>query len=179
MKKIVITFGLIAGGIVTVLVLATMPLLEKNIISSENSMLLGYTIQVISFSVIFFAIKSYRDNHLNGTIKFGKGLQIGLLITLMGSLIYALGWEFYFNLFAPDWMERYAEMCVQRARTGGMAEAELQQMIVQMDQMKEWYKNPIIRFGMTLMEILPVGIGISLLAAALLRKKSFLPTQTA
>jgi hypothetical protein len=38
------------------------------------------------------------------------------------------------------------------------------------------YKNFIIRAGMTLMEIAPVGIVLSFLSAALLRKKNFLPS---
>ncbi len=37
--------------------------------------------------------------------------------------------------------------------------------------------NPVIRFGITLMEILPVGIIITLISAAILRKKEFLPAE--
>jgi hypothetical protein len=37
------------------------------------------------------------------------------------------------------------------------------------------YKNPIIRFGITLIEVLPVGIIITLISAALLRRKDLLP----
>jgi hypothetical protein len=44
-----------------------------------------------------------------------------------------------------------------------------------MDDFKMMCRNPAIRFGMTLMEILPVGIIITLISAALLRKKEFLP----
>jgi hypothetical protein len=44
-----------------------------------------------------------------------------------------------------------------------------------MDDFKRMYSNPAIRFGMTLIEILPVGIIITLISAAVLRKKEFLP----
>jgi len=41
--------------------------------------------------------------------------------------------------------------------------------------MKRMYRNPAFRFGITLMEILPVGVIITLISAAILRKKEFLP----
>lgn len=37
------------------------------------------------------------------------------------------------------------------------------------------HKNPVVRFGMTLAIILPVGIVIALISAAVLRKREFLP----
>ena len=43
-------------------------------------------------------------------------------------------------------------------------------MKVEMDSMAEMYKNPLIRFGMTLMEIVPVGLIITLLSAFLLKR---------
>ncbi len=44
----------------------------------------------------------------------------------------------------------------------------------------EQYKNPVIRFGMTLLEIFPVGLLITLICAALLlAKKSFPKTPDA
>jgi hypothetical protein len=36
----------------------------------------------------------------------------------------------------------------------------------------------MVRFGMTLMEIFPVGLLISLISAALLRKNEFLPSNS-
>ena len=39
----------------------------------------------------------------------------------------------------------------------------------QVETWKEWYKNPLLRFGLILMEIVPVGIVITLISAAILR----------
>ena len=177
MKRVVLTFGLISGAIIVVLMFATLPL-QNNPDLRNSGHLIGYTTMVISLSMIFFGIKSYRDGTLNGVITFGKGVQVGLLITAIASLSYAIGWEFYMKLFAPNFMEEYISFALAKAKEGGMAEAELNALIAKFDGYKEMYKNPVIRFGMTLMEIAPVGILISLLAAGLLRKKNFVP-QTA
>jgi hypothetical protein len=176
MKKVVLTFGLISGAIIVSLMFATMPL-QDNAEFRNSAHLIGYTTMLIAFSMIFFAIKSYRDQHQNGVITFGKGMQIGLLITVIASLSYAIGWEVYMKLFAPDFMEKFASFELAKAKEGGMPEAELNALIAKFDGYKEMYKNPVVRFGMTLMEIAPVGIVMSLIPAALLRKKKFLPAE--
>jgi hypothetical protein len=43
-----------------------------------------------------------------------------------------------------------------------------------MEQYKEMYKNPLMRMGITFLEIFPVGLIISMISAGLLRKSSFL-----
>ncbi len=104
MTRIVFIFGLIASVILSILMFSTFPLLKSGVISYENGALVGYTGMVIAMVTIFFGIKSYRDNHLNGTISFGKAAGVGLLITLIAAVGYSISWEFYFNLFAPDFM---------------------------------------------------------------------------
>jgi hypothetical protein len=174
MKKVVLTFGLISGAIIVTLMFATMPL-QHNLAVRNAGYLIGYTTMVISLSMIFFGIKSYRDRTLNGVISFGRGLQVGLLITLIASLSYAIGWEFYLKFVAPNFMEDYTSFSLAKAKAAGMAEVDLNALAKKFEGYKEMYKNPVVRFGMTLMEIVPVGILISLIAAALLRKKNFAP----
>ena len=40
-----------------------------------------------------------------------------------------------------------------------------------------YYKNPVFRFAITVTEILPVGLIISLISAAVLKNKKVLPAQ--
>jgi hypothetical protein len=47
-------------------------LLLAKYISSGHSMMVGYTIMVASFLLIYFGIRSYRDNTLDGQISFGR-----------------------------------------------------------------------------------------------------------
>ena len=179
MKKIVLVYGLIAAAVFAVTMFGAFPFWKNGTITFENGEYVGYSSMVIALSMVFFGVKSFRDNHLGGTISFGKALQVGLLITLLASLGYAISWEFYFNLIAPDFMDKYAAFSINKAKVGGAAEAEIQTMSTSMESMKEMYKNPFIRFGFTLMEVSPVGIVISLISAGLLRKKTFLATQNA
>jgi len=178
MRKVILTFGLLSGVVISVLMLLGMMLLEKGVLNFDNTELVGYGSMVIALSMVFFGIKSYRDNYQNGAIKFTKGLQIGLLITLVASVMYAATWETYYQSrpeVRATFLDKYAEHYTNKMRAKGVAAAEIDEQIKSMEQMKELYKNPAIRFGMTVMEILPVGLIITLLSAAILRRKELLP----
>jgi hypothetical protein len=176
-RKVTLTFGLIAGAIVSVFLGIGIALWEKSGIVVENA-LVGYATMVIALSMVFFGIKSYRDNYQGGKIRFWKGFQVGLLITLIASLMYAITWETY-NQVSPSssaaFIDYYARCQIDKLKEKGVSAAEIDQEVKKMDNFKRMYGNPAIRFGMTLMEILPVGIIITLICAAVLRKKEFLP----
>jgi hypothetical protein len=179
MKKIVLVYGLIAGFIVGGMILVSIPLWQNEILNFDNGELVGYTTMVIALSMVFFGIKSYRDNYSKGVITFWGGCKVGLLITLVASICYALSWEVSFATMGDEFTQQMTDHYFQEMKDGGATEAELQQAKKDWDAFAEMYKNPIIRFGVTLMEILPVGLAISLLSAGLLRKKEFLPPTTA
>src|ERR1700748_4009252 len=99
MKKTVLTFGLIAGLIISVLI--DTPLPPANKIGPSHSMVLGYTIMVASFLLIYFGIRSYRDNTLGGQISFGRAFACGILVTLITTICYVAMWEvLYFNFMS-------------------------------------------------------------------------------
>lgn len=175
MKKIILIYGLIAGAIVGGLMLLTMPLWETGVLNFDNGQLVGYTTMVIALSMVFFGIKSYRDNHAKGVITFGKGFKIGILITLIAAVMYGLAWEISYSRMGDEFIQKMTEHYFQEMKQDGATEQELNEAKEQWATFSEMYKNPIIRFGATLTEILPVGLIITLISAALLRKKEILP----
>lgn len=172
MKKIIVINGLIAGFIVSAMLYISLPLQEKGILTYDNGMLVGYTSMVLALSLIFVGVKSYRDNHQNGVISFGEGLKIGLLIAAVAALVYAFSWEIYFNTSQQDFMAKYTNHYVEKMAKEGASTAEIDAMKADMQKWSELYQNFFVRFGMTLAEILPVGIIISLLSATILRRKT-------
>lgn len=170
MKKVVITYGLIAGVLVTGLMYLNISL-SGDEIDFEKGEIIGYLTMIISLSTIFFGIKVFRDKHQEGTVKFGKAFLVGLYITLIASVIYAIGWEFYYQTSATDFMEQYSSYYVDKMKNSGASAEEVQQKIDEMKAMQGYYQNPFIRFVITIMEILPVGLIVSLISAAILRRK--------
>jgi hypothetical protein len=177
MRKVTLIFGLLAGAIVSVFMVVAMALWENGAVNFDSGELIGYGSMIIALSMIFFGIKSYRDNYQNGAIKFGKGVQVGMLITLIASLMYAATWETYYQTnpeLRASFMDKYTDHQVIKMKEKGISAAEIDQKVKEMANMKEMYKNPAIRFGITLLEILPVGIVITLISAGVLRRKEVL-----
>jgi hypothetical protein len=172
MKKIVLSYGLISGAIISVLMLITMPHSMEDF-DMESGQWIGYTTMVIALSMVFFAIKSYRDKYQQGVISFGKGFLTGLYITLIAGSMYAFTWEIMYRNMDGDFMEVYKTHMVKEMQKQGMPETEIKAKTAEMDQMAQMYKNPVFRFAFTLLaEFLPVGIVISLISAAILRKRN-------
>src|ERR1051326_5276887 len=91
MKKIVLVCGLIAGLIVSSLMVITIAACYNNP-NFQSNMVLGYASMILSFSAIFVGIKMFRDKYNGGVITFGRAFTIGLFITLIASTIYVLAW---------------------------------------------------------------------------------------
>ncbi|MCI0664404.1 MAG: DUF4199 domain-containing protein [Acidobacteria bacterium] len=180
MRKVTLIFGLLAGVIISMFMILGFVLYETDVMTTYFSELVGYATMVIALSMVFFGIKSYRDNYQNGAIRFWKGFQVGLLISLIASLMYALTWETYMQsrpASAASFMEKYKESVINKMKEKGASAEKIDQEIKSIEIWMQRYQNPLIRFGITIMEILPVGIIITLISAALLRKKELLPAQ--
>jgi Protein of unknown function (DUF4199) len=171
MKKAVLTFGLISGLIMSVLMGGSLLLADK-IGSGHNSLVLGYTIMVASFLLVYFGIRSYRDNTLAGQISFGRAFACGILITLISTVCYVVMWEvLYFN-FMPHFMDGYFAAQIHKLQSAGLDSATTAARVAAIQHSQQLYQNPLVNMAYTLMEPLPVGVLITLLSAALLRRKA-------
>ena len=91
MKRIILTFGLISGAILSALMLITFPFHEE--LGTDFSMVMGYATMVAAFLLVFFGVRRYRDTVGGGAIGFGKAFQVGILIALISSACYVATWE--------------------------------------------------------------------------------------
>lgn len=174
MTKIVLIFGLISGAIAGGLMWILMGTVNTGSIDFDNGMIWGYATMIIALSLVFFGIKSYRDNH-GGKISFVKGLQVGILISLISAVCYAAAWELYYPRIGDEFMQKYTTYYLDKMKKEGATDAEIEKARTESEQFMEMYKNIFVRFAMSLMEILPVGVIVTLLSALLLRRKELLP----
>lgn len=170
MKKIVIVNGLIGGLIVSVLMVASIAIYYKSG-NFENGMLYGYASMLLAFSLVFVGIKNYRDKYNSGIVSFGKAFKIGLLITLIASTIYVIAWMIDYYVFIPDFADKYAAHMLQKLKADGASLSEIAAQTKSMESFSEMYKNPFFVVLFTYIEILPVGLIVTLISAFILKKK--------
>ena len=139
-------------------------------IGFDRGLVVGYTVIVISFLFVYFGIRSYRDNVLGGRISFAKGFQAGILITLISCLCYVGAWLVTYNQLVPDFPDKYAAYMVEDKRASGASQAEIESTIKQGEDMKKMLENPFMNAALTFTEPFPVGLLITLISAAILRK---------
>jgi len=177
MTRTIIVFGVIAGAAMVLLQWIIYPLCYRGYITFENSNYFGYAGMLIVFSMIFFGIKSYRDNQRRGSVTFWKAFQIGILITLLASLIHGVGGMAY-NLVNPDFkrffLEKFTEYELGKLPQPPDAAAR-EAVAQQVDMVRQIYENPLLDMLFSVMLILPAGLLMTVVSGLLLRKKQLLP----
>jgi amino acid transporter len=169
MKKVVLTFGLIAGAVLSAMMLLTIPFSDT--IGFDKLEVIGYTTMVLAFLLVYFGVRSYRDTVGRGSISFGRAFAVGALIVVVASLCYVATWEvMYFN-FTPDFLDKYQAHAVEKARAAGESQASIDEKRAEMEKFAVMYQNPVINAAMTFLEPLPVGLLIALISAGILRRR--------
>jgi hypothetical protein len=169
MKKTILTFGLISGAISSMIMVATVPFQDR--IGFDKGAYIGYTAIVLSFLLVFFGIRSYRDNAGNGQITFSKAFAVGICITLISCICYVVTWEIIYFNFMHDFMDKYGAYVVQKLQASGASAAAVQAKIQEMKKFKELYENPLFNAAMTFIEPFPIGLIITLISAGVLKRK--------
>ena len=169
MKKTVLTFGLIGGAIMAAMMFATLPFMDK--IGFDKGEVIGYTTMILAFMLVFFGIRSYRENVSGGQITFGRAFAVGILITVVACVCYVVAWEILYFKFMPDFADKYTVYIVEKARAAGASQQVIDAKVQEMKNLKAMLDNPFLNAALTFTEPFPVGLIVTLISAAILRKK--------
>jgi hypothetical protein len=170
MKKTIITFGLISGAVSSLMMVATIPFEDR--IGFDKGLVIGYTTIVLSFLLVYFGIRSYRDNASDGHITFAKAFGVGISITLISCVCYVVTWQILYFHFMPGFMDKYGAHMVEKAKASGATAAQIKAKIQEVQRVREIEDNPLMNAAMTFIEPFPVGLAITIISAAILRRKA-------
>jgi hypothetical protein len=170
MKKTILTFGLISGIISSVLMCSTLPFIH-DLDHGDKGLIVGYTSIVLSFLLVYFGIRSYRDNFSNGAITFGRAFTIGICITLISCVFYVITWQILYFNFMHGFMDSYFARLIQQAQSSPGTPQAIEAKVAAIRHSQQLYENPLVNALYTFVEPFPVGLLITLLSAAILRRK--------
>jgi hypothetical protein len=165
MRKIVLTFGVISGLIMSAMFVLTIPF--KDQIGFDRGMIIGYASMLAASLLIYFGIRSYRDNVARGPIGFGRAFTVGILIVLVANTLYVATWEIVWPRYLPDFYEKYEAHQVASATAKGATPAEIESI----HKYIVMFQNPVINALATFTEPLPVGLLVTLVSSWALSRR--------
>jgi hypothetical protein len=173
MAKNILVYGLIAGLVVAALMLTSLNYYShcEGNVDYSTSMVIGYASMLVAFSLVYVGIRNYRNKYNGGVISFGKAFKIGLFMVLIASTIYVAAWLIDYYFFIPDFFEKFSAQEIVKLKASAASQADIDKKTKEMNDMVQMLKNPLANAAMAYVEILPVGLVVTLISASLLRSK--------
>lgn len=171
MQRIVWKYGLGAAALLVTMMAVSVPLTMRGAIDFSVSEVVGYSSMVLSFLVVFFGVRTYREEVCDGVISFRRAFGVGLLMTLVVCGVYVACWQVVYWGFWPDFLDQYGALHVERMRAEGATEEAIAASRAELARFAELYRNPLFNVAITFLEVFPVGLVVTLVAAVALRRR--------
>ena len=160
MKKIIYRNGLLGGLLVSTTMIITTVFMKANP-GAEPNMVLGFSSMFLSFLFVIIGIKQ-QESLKESENSFWNSFKTGLFISAIISTIYVLVWLVIYYNFYPEFMENYSNIILKSTKP-----EELAAKTLELEQMKEDYKNPMVVVIYTYLEVFPLGVLVSLITPTL------------
>lgn len=168
MKKTVIRFGIMSGLVVLVLFLFSYMIFGNNTEYGVREVF-GYASIVISLLFVFFGIKHYRDKENGGMLRFGSGMKVGVLITLIPAVVFGLFSVVYALWINPDFMETYyAHYLAEMQKT--MTPEKFEVARVELEGQKAMFSNPAFNFLLMFLTVFVIGVIVTVISTLILKR---------
>ena len=164
--KAAVRYGLIYGGIgIGISLLAFGLGIEKDDTVQSASQIINIALPAV---IIFLGIKEKRDKENNGFLNFGSGFSAGMMISFIGGAIMAVYTYLYMTLLNPGIITHIKMKQEEKMIERGMSDAEVEKFAENMD----FWTNPSMATTFAFAGIIVIGLVISLIASAIVKKEN-------
>lgn len=159
--KLNLTNGLILGliGIVYSLLMYFMDL-------SLNKVQ-GYVFVLVQIAVLYFLLKSYRDNMRHGQITYGQSVGAGVIICFYYSIIMAIYTYILYTIIDPGLVAKQLAMVEEAMSTRGLPQASVDAAM----KMQTKFMSPGIMSAFVVVGGLFWGVILSLIISIFIKKE--------
>jgi hypothetical protein len=178
MKKLVLTFGTLAGVIIFVYSMIVFTVIGDFSKITPNQLALaswlGYIRYLVLVLGIIMAMIAYRKS-VAGTIEYSRVFLVGMLVAVVTAVFVGLMEFSYLTFVNPDFIEQYMKVTMEAMRQDGKTQAEMNKTLAQMESFG-WMRNPILTGLFYFVETSIVGTILSLIAAIFTRRTEAVDT---
>lgn len=170
MKKTVLRFGLMSGLVIFVLFLLSY-LIFGSSTDYDTREVFGYAAIIISLLFVFFGIRHYRDKENGGLLSFGKGMKVGVLITLMPAIVFGLFSVIYAEFINPDFTETYySHYLAELQKT--MTPEKFEVARKEFESQKAMFDNPVFNFLLMFVTVFVIGVIVTVISSLILKRNA-------
>jgi hypothetical protein len=127
----------------------------------------GWIFYLLEIIVLYFMVKSYRDNYCQGNMTFGQGLGAGMVIFLYNALIAAVFIYILYTFIDANLMDKQLAMSEQEMIKRGLPQEAIDMSL----KIQEKIFKPIIMAPISILGSMFAGLIMSLIVAAFTRKE--------
>ena len=128
---------------------------------------LGYLFMLVQIVILYFLVKSYRDNYLHGMINYGQALGAGVIIFLYSALIGSLFSFLLYSVIDPGLLEKSLAFTEEQYLDRGLTQEQIDAGL----NIARKMMKPAIMIPMGLVVNMFFGLIMSLIVAAFVRKE--------
>jgi hypothetical protein len=128
---------------------------------------LGYPLWIILGIVLFFLLKSFRDNYKHGMITYGEALGAGVIIFLYYSILFAIFIYILYAIIDPGLVDKSLAFAEEMLQKRGMPQSQID---VGMSMQKKMM-TPAFMAPWSILGNMIIGLIISLIVSAFVRKE--------
>ena len=158
--RVALKWGVVLG---VVLIVYTLILFLTEQVGNQN---LGWISLALSVTFIVLAMREFRTLN-EGYLSLGEGMGVGTLVSAISGLISATFSTIYTTFIDTAFYERLTDTMQEQLEEQGRSETEIEQSM----EIMKMFQSPGLSFAFGLIGAVVFGLILSLIIAAILRKK--------
>lgn len=163
-----IRYGLIAGGVLSVLMFAPALFFGPDPEWMRVSEILGYTAMVLCLTATFFAMRAERNRR--GSLHLGEAFKIGVGVALIAALLFGLATWVFYAVSGDALPEAIYQFYVRQVQESGKPPEAIAAQLAEMEKYKALFFNEPFQAAVMFATVFVIGVAESLLGAWLVRR---------
>ena len=167
MKATLLKYG--PAAFISMLVLFALGLIVGQNLDYSTQEIVGYLTMILSLSLVYFAIRHYRDRENDGQLTFGRGMAIGMIISACAGVGIAIADAFHTTVINPNFITEFIDRELANLKANLPADeydAAAAELMSQIDMMGSPFALAVLMF----VTVLLIGVMVSLISSLVLRK---------